>query len=275
MLNGRKAVLRYSFFIFLTKQKGKVSIMYDVAIIGCGVIGAATAYQLARYNIKVAVLEKENDIADGTTKANSAIVHAGYDPEPGTEMAKLNVLGNKMIEEIAGKLSVHYKKCGSFVLAFDDEDLKTIKKLYENGVANGVPNIQLLDAEQTFKMEPNLSREVKGALFAPSAAIVNPWELCIAMADTAKLNGVDFFLNSKVDKIEKTELAGKTVWNVSEGYLMACFEPNVNEDTITAIAKQQPQYFVMADRSLASDNVAENFEQLFEEYSPTTIRKIL
>jgi glycerol-3-phosphate dehydrogenase len=179
--------------------------MYDVAIIGCGVIGAATAYQLARYNIKVAVLEKENDIADGTTKANSAIVHAGYDPEPGTEMAKLNVLGNKMIEEIAGKLSVHYKKCGSFVLAFDDEDLKTIKKLYENGVANGVPNIQLLDAEQTFKMEPNLSREVKGALFAPSAAIVNPWELCIAMADTAKLNGVDFFLNSKVDKIEKTD----------------------------------------------------------------------
>jgi adenine-specific DNA-methyltransferase len=77
------------------------------------------------------------------------------------------------------------------------------------------------------------------------------------------------------DKIEKTELAGKTVWNVGEGYLMACFEPNVNEDTITAIAKQQPQYFVMADRSLASDNVADNFEQLFEEYSPTTIRKIL
>lgn len=178
--------------------------MYDVAIIGCGVIGAATAYELARYNVKIAVLEKENDIADGTTKANSAIVHAGYDPEPGTMMAKLNVRGNAMIEEIAKKLSVHYKKCGSFVLAFNEDDLRMIHKLYENGVANGVPGITLLNGAEALAMEPNLSSEVVAALYAPSAAIVNPWELCIAMADTAKKNGVDFFLNSKVDRIDKT-----------------------------------------------------------------------
>ncbi len=178
--------------------------MYDVAIIGCGVIGAATAYELARYNVKIAVLEKENDIADGTTKANSAIVHAGYDPEPGTVMARLNVKGNAMIEEIAEELSVHYKKCGSFVLAFNEDDLRMIHTLYENGVANGVPGIQILNAKETLDMEPNLSSEVKAALYAPSGAIVNPWELCIAMADTAKRNGVDFFLNSKVEKIEKT-----------------------------------------------------------------------
>ncbi len=178
--------------------------MYDVAIIGCGVIGAATAYELSRYNVKIAVFEKENDVADGTTKANSAIVHAGYDPEPGTAMARLNVKGNAMIEEIAEKLSVHYKKCGSFVLAFNEDDLKMIHTLYEHGVANGVPGIELLPAEKVFEMEPNLSREVKGALYAPSGAIVSPWELCIAMADTAKRNGADFFLSSKIDKIEKT-----------------------------------------------------------------------
>jgi len=181
--------------------------MYDVAIIGCGIIGAATAYELSRYDLKIAVLEKENDIADGTTKANSAIVHAGYDPEPGTAMARLNVLGNSMTEEIAKKLSVHYEKCGSLVLAFNEDDLHTIYRLYRQGVINGVPGIQVLNARQTLDMEPNLSAEIKGALYAPSGAIVNPWELCIAMADTAKRNGADFFLNSKVDRIERTGTA--------------------------------------------------------------------
>nr|WP_319489780.1 NAD(P)/FAD-dependent oxidoreductase [uncultured Caproiciproducens sp.] len=181
--------------------------MYDVVIIGCGVIGAATAYELSRYDLKIAVLEKENDIADGTTKANSAIVHAGYDPEPGTAMAHLNVRGNAMIEEIAKKLSVHYQKCGSLVLAFNEDDLHVIYRLYRQGVINGVPGIRVLNTQETLAMEPNLSTEIKGALYAPSGAIVSPWELCIAMADTAKRNGVDFFLNSKVDRIERTGTA--------------------------------------------------------------------
>ena len=179
--------------------------MYDVAIIGCGIVGAAAAYELSRYRLKTVVLEKDADIACGTTKANSAIIHAGYDPEPGTAMAELDVLGAKLTKEIAEKLDVHYKQIGSLVLAFDDEDMQVIKKLYENGVANGVQGVEILDGKQVLEMEPNLNSEVIGALHAPTAAIINPWEMCIAMAETAKVNGTEFRLNSPVEAIEKIE----------------------------------------------------------------------
>ena len=179
--------------------------MVDVAIIGCGVIGAATAFSLARYDLSVTVLERENDVATGTTKANSAIVHAGYDPEPGTLMARLNVEGNRMVKELAKQLDVPCKEIGSLVLAFDERDLETIKELYRRGVANGVPDLELLSAEQTLAMEPSLSKEVKGALLAPSAAIVSPWELCLALAEVAVKNGVELRRNSPVTAIEKIE----------------------------------------------------------------------
>ncbi len=179
--------------------------MYDVAIIGCGIVGAAAAYELSRYRLKTVVLEKDADIACGTTKANSAIIHAGYDPEPGTAMAELDVLGAKLTKEIAEKLDVHYKQIGSLVLGFDDEDMQVIKKLYENGVANGVEGVAILDGKQVLEMEPNLNSEVIGALYAPTAAIINPWEMCIAMAETAKINGTEFRLNSPVNAIEKIE----------------------------------------------------------------------
>lgn len=179
--------------------------MVDVAIIGCGVIGAATAFSLARYDLSVTVLERENDVATGTTKANSAIVHAGYDPEPGTLMARLNVEGNRMVKELAKQLDVPCKEIGSLVLAFDERDLGTIKELYRRGVANGVPDLELLSAEQALAMEPSLSKEVKGALLAPSAAIVSPWELCLALAEVAVKNGVELRRNSPVTAIEKIE----------------------------------------------------------------------
>ena len=179
--------------------------MVDVAIIGCGVIGAATAFSLARYDLSVMVLERENDVATGTTKANSAIVHAGYDPEPGTLMARLNVEGNRMVKELAKQLDVPCKEIGSLVLAFDERDLETIKELYRRGVANGVPDLELLSAEQALAMEPSLSKEVKGALLAPSAAIVSPWELCLALAEVAVKNGVELRRNSPVTAIEKIE----------------------------------------------------------------------
>lgn len=175
--------------------------MFDVTVIGCGVIGASAAYELSKYRLSVAILEKENDVACGTTKANSAIVHAGYDPHPGTKMARLNVEGSKMMEELCKNLSVEYKRIGSFVLAFDDTDLAVIRDLYDRGVKNGVEKLELLTREQTLEMEPNLSDEVKGALYAPTAAIVNPWGLAIAMAQTAVRNGAELHLNSAVQKI--------------------------------------------------------------------------
>ena len=175
--------------------------MYDVTIIGCGVIGASIAYTLSQYKLNVLVLERENDVATGTTKANSAIVHAGYDPEPGTLMAKLNVRGCAMMEDLANRLSVEYKRPGALVLAFDDADLVTLKKLYDNGVANGVPGVEIISAEKVREMEPNLADNVVGALWAPSVGLIDPWGLCIAEAEVAVRNGVTLKLRSGVTAI--------------------------------------------------------------------------
>ncbi|MCD4836337.1 FAD-dependent oxidoreductase [Phocea massiliensis] len=192
--------------------------MYDVVVIGCGIVGAATAYELSKYQLKTAVLEKENDVADQTTKANSAIIHAGYDPEPGTLMAKLNVEGSRLAKELCQKLSVHYNQVGSFVIAFNDEEAKTVEEIYERGVKNGVPELRILSGEEALKMEPNLNPKVQCALYAPTAAIVNPWEFAIALAETAVRNGVELYLNNKVVGIEKT----------ADGYLITT-DKNVYE----------------------------------------------
>ena len=179
--------------------------MYDVAIIGCGVIGAAAAYALSRYDNKVVILEAENDVADCTTKANSAILHAGYDPAPGTRMAKLNVRGVALAKEICAKLDVAYKQCGSLVLALDEKELPHLQHLFENGTANGVPGMKILSKEETLAMEPGLSGKVCGALWAPSAAIVNPWEYALAMTEVAVRNGVELRRNCKVTDAEAIE----------------------------------------------------------------------
>ena len=126
--------------------------MLDVAIIGCGVIGAAAAYELSHYPLQTAIFEAENDVADCTTKANSAILHAGYDPEPGTRMARLNVEGSALAKEICARLDVPYRQCGSLVLALSQAELPHLKKLYANGVANGVPGIRLLTAEENTEL---------------------------------------------------------------------------------------------------------------------------
>ena len=178
--------------------------MYDVVIIGCGVVGAATAYELARYKLRVAVLEAAADIAAGTTKANSAIIHAGYDPEPGTLMARLNVEGNRLTGEICEKLQVPFKRVGSLVVAFSPEQLPTLRTLYDRGCKNGVPGLRLLSGEEARAMEPGLSEEVCGALLAPSAGIIDPWGFAIAMAETAVRGGVEVRRDCPVTGIEDT-----------------------------------------------------------------------
>jgi glycerol-3-phosphate dehydrogenase len=177
--------------------------LYDCLIIGCGITGAALAYELSRYELSVAVLEKENDVADGTTKANSAIIHAGYDPKPGTLMARLNVEGAALAKEICQKLDVPFQQIGSLVLAFDEADQKTIEKLYRQGKENGVPGLELLDREAVRSLEPNLSEEVVAALYAPSAGIVSPWEYALAMIETAVKNGVKLYRENRVESIER------------------------------------------------------------------------
>ena len=171
---------------------------YDVAIIGCGIIGASLAYELSRYKTRVVVLEKENDICCGTTKANSAIIHAGYDPQPGTLMAELNVKGCQMAKELCADLGVPYRQTGSLVLAFDDTDMQTLNTLYRRGVENSVPGLRLLSRDELRAIEPEVSESAIGALYAPTAAIVSPWEYGIALAETAVKNGVDLLLSTEV-----------------------------------------------------------------------------
>ena len=179
--------------------------MYDVVIIGCGVIGAAAAFELSKYKLSIAVLEKENDVAMGASRANSAIIHAGYDPKPGTLMARLNVKGNAMAEKLCRDLSVPFERIGSLVLAFTDEEMETVKMLYDRGNQNGVPDQRILTAEEVRAMEPQVSDEVKGALYAPSAGIINPWDYTLAFAETAVRNGAEVKLNAEVTGIEKQE----------------------------------------------------------------------
>ena len=173
--------------------------MYDVIIIGAGVSGSSAAREMSRYKAKICVLEKEEDVCCGTSKANSAIVHAGYDAANGSLMAKLNVQGNQMMEDLSKELDFSFNRCGSLVVCIDEDSLPDLKALYERGVKNGVKDMQLiLDREEIFKLEPNLSEKTVGVLYAPTAGIVCPFGMNIAMAENAATNGVEFRFDTEV-----------------------------------------------------------------------------
>jgi len=176
---------------------------YDVVIIGAGVAGCAIARELARYELKVAVLDKNSDVCEGTSKANSGIIHAGYDAKPGTLKAKLNVRGSEMMPVIAQQLDIPFKRNGSMVVCECEEDMPALKALYERGLENGVKHLRLLDKEEALKLEPNLSDETVGVLLAETGGIVCPFNMTIAFAEHAYVNGVDFFLNTQVKEINE------------------------------------------------------------------------
>ena len=179
--------------------------MYDVIIIGAGVSGSAVARELSHYKIKVGVLEKEEDVCSGTSKANSGIVHAGYDAAEGSLMAKLNVRGNEMMEALARDLDIPFKRTGSLVICLHEEDRPQLQVLYERGGRNGVPGLRILEREELKDMEPNISDEACAALYAPTAGIICPFELNIAMAENAAMNGVEFRFNTEVQDLKPTE----------------------------------------------------------------------
>ena len=182
--------------------------MYDVIIIGAGVAGSAIARELSRYEVNACVLEKEEDVGCGSSKANSAIIHAGFDPTPGTLMAKLNLAGNLMMEQLAKDLDIPFRKNGSLVICLSEEDRPKLNELYERGIANGVKELRLLTKEEVLEMEPNLSDNTVGALYAPTAGIVCPFELTIAMAENACQNGIQFSFNTEVTDIIKLDEGG-------------------------------------------------------------------
>lgn len=178
---------------------------YDVVVIGGGAIGCGIARELSRYQCRVALLEKEEDVCSGTSKANSAIVHAGYDAKTGSLKAMLNVKGNAMMEQLSRDLDFDFRRNSSLVLCFSEEDRPALEELYERGVANGVPGIQIISGDEARKREPNVSDEVVAAIYAPTGGIVCPFGLTIALAENACENGVEFHFNTRVEKIEKLE----------------------------------------------------------------------
>ena len=200
--------------------------IYDICIIGAGVTGSLIARELSRYDIKVCLIDKESDVAMGTSKANSAIVHAGYDAKPGTLKARFNVRGNELMDEIAQKLYVPFKRIGSFVVAFNEKDVEQLNKLYDYGIKNNVPQLEILNKEEVSKMEPNLSDEVIAALYAPTAGIICPYELTLAAAENAVDNGVDIILNCAVNNIVK----------VNEEFILDTTQGEINSKCIVNAA---------------------------------------
>ncbi len=199
---------------------------YDVAIIGGGVVGGLLARELSRYKSSVCILEKGNDVGCGATKANSGIIHGGYDPEPGTLKAKMNSKGVELIYQAAKELNVPVKNNGALVCAFSSEQNETLKKLYFRGLDNGIDGISIISGDEARKLEPNLSGEVTSALLVKNSGIISPYELCIAAIGNAMDNGVELMRNFAVTEIikENTEYSIVSADNrtVKAKYVINC-----------------------------------------------------
>ncbi len=227
--------------------------MLDVIIVGAGVTGAFIARKLARYELNVLLLERESDVGNVTSNANSAIVHSGYDPVPGTLKALLNVRGNAMFDQIADELDLHFNRCGSLTIAISDEQMKMLYDLEKRSKENGVP-VKILSPEEVKKMEPNVNPEVKGALFAPTAGVIDPFNLVVHCVENAVDNGVKLHLNEEVTGIKdlgdhfvvttnKGEYETKVVINASGLYSDKV--ASMVEDIDWKLIPRKGEYFVL------------------------------
>ena len=190
--------------------------MRDIIVIGAGVVGCSIARELSKYNLDVLVVEKNSDVSEGISKGNSGIVHAGYNEKIGTLKAKLNIEGNKIFDDLSRDLQFPFKRNGAFILAFKDEEMKTLESLKENGEKLGVEGLEILTREEALNIEPNLNKEIVGVLNVKTSGIVSPYEMTIALAENAAENGVEFKLNSKVTNIEKISEEYKVTLNNKE-----------------------------------------------------------
>ena len=188
--------------------------MYDAVIIGAGVTGAAAAWALSRLCANICVLERTEDVCTGTSKANSAIIHGGFDPAVGSLMAKLNVRGNEMMDSLCEDLDVPFQRNGALVVCTDEAKMGELEALLARGIANGVSGLRIVRGEELFRMEPNLSENVTAALCAPTSGIVCPFELTLALAENACQNGVDFHFHAEVTDIRRDE---KGLYHVKAG----------------------------------------------------------
>lgn len=179
--------------------------MYDIIVVGAGIIGCFLAHDLSKLELKVAVIEKEADIANQATMANSAIIHSGHDPIEGSLKARFNVRGNEMYEEICRELGVSFQRTSGFVVATSTEEEKTLELLYQRAKSRDIP-VFYLTREEAVKKEPNLSEFVTKVIELPTTGIIYPWELSIALAEEAVLNGVEFYLEEEIKDIQKKDI---------------------------------------------------------------------
>ncbi len=228
--------------------------MVDIIVIGAGVSGCAIARELSRKKANVLVVEREEDVCCGTSKANSAIVHAGYDAKHGSLMAKLNVQGSLMMEKLSKDLDFHYRRNGSLVVMVSEDDRPNLMKLYENGIANGVEGLRIVERDELVAMEPNISDNAVAALYAPTGAIVCPFGLTYALAENAAANGVKFQFDSEVTGVEKIDggwkvktvkgdLQAKVVVNAA-GVYSDKIHNMVSDETMT-ITPRRGDYFLL------------------------------
>lgn len=235
-MESRASHREVSVAVFFVHGGGDL-LLYDVVIIGAGVVGCGAAYALSRYNLKVALVEEGAEVALGASGANSGIVHAGYDPLPGTLASELNVRGNSLYPQLCRELDVPFCPTGSLVVAGEGEE-GALDILLARGRANGVADLALLGRDELLNREPNLSPDAAAALYAPSAAIVSPWELVLALAETAAVNGTDFYFNAEVTGIRVEEETLRGV-DTSRGPLLAPIVLNaggIKADLLAALA---------------------------------------
>lgn len=194
----------------------------DILIIGSGITGCALARELSRYSSSVTVIDQAGDIAEGATKANSGIVHAGYDAQPGTKKAYYNTLGTAMYPGLCRDLCLPYIQNGALVAAFSESERQTLQNLMERGIKNGVDGLQIIDQDKILRLEPHLNPKVVCALSVPSSAIISPYETAFALADDAAMNGVSFLFNQKVTAVSFSYTGGFTVSTSSGTFNCAC-----------------------------------------------------
>ena len=228
--------------------------MYDVAIIGAGVSGCSVARELSRYDARVVVLEREDDVCCGTSKANSAIVHAGFDAEPGSLMARFNAEGNRMMPALCDELGVEFDNIGSLVVCTSEESLPGLESLLERGRKNGIEGLRIVYRDELVQMEPNISDAAIAALWAPTAGIVNPFQLTFSLADCAAVNGVEFRFDCKVTGVapkgdgwvittESGEVEARTVVNAAGVYADELH--NMVSAEKLSIVPRRGQYYVL------------------------------
>ncbi len=235
--------------------------MYDVIIVGAGVVGCAVAFRLAEYTGKVAVIDRGHDIAEGASKANSGIVHAGYDAAVGSEKARLNVKGAEMYPEMCARLGVPYGKPGALVIAFNDEELAFVKGLAEQARLNGVAECRVVTMDEALRLEPGVNPNIVGALYAPSSGLVSPYELTFALADSAAENGAEFYLDTEVTGLHKEE--GCWVVETAQGRFTAKAVVNcagigagelhngISTRPLSIVARRGQYYLLDKDRQLS------------------------